>query len=141
MLVSYTQSLQCKSSEIKINISDFFSALQTLYYILSRTEQNSALLAECVSQPSSTQNHLCKTRASTLNNLLVLYCLWKLKVNSSTVHHFCPLFIYLIHPQNKLLDIFLGLCIFLVYLLTFFYWMRLYLFYLVYLYFYMKVRL
>lgn len=35
----------------------------------------------------------------------------------------------------------LGLCIFLIYLLTFFHWMRLCLIYLVYLHFYMKVRL
>ena len=111
-------------------------------FITSRTEQNSALFVEYVSQLLRIQNHFSKTRTLTLNILLVLLWLWKLKVNQSTAHHFCALFIYFIHSQNRLLNIFLCLCIFLcIYLLTVFHWMRLCLLYLVYFYFYMKVGL
>ena len=132
--------LQIAQNNKKTLKAFFFNArfaLQTVYYI--RTEQ---YIICRMFQLSRIQNHFSKTRTTTLNILLALLWLWKLKVNQSTVHHFCALFIYLRHSQNRLLKIFLCLCIFFcIYLLTVFHWMRLYLLYLVYFYFYTKVGL
>ena len=105
-------------------------------FITSRTEQNSALFVECVSQLFRIQNHFLQNK-----NHYFEYpfgAAVALKTQSKPIYcpsFLCPFYIPQ-HSQNRLLNIFLCIC-----LLTIFHGMGLYLLYLVYFYFYMKMGL